>query len=77
MYEMKQISEKCYDINCPAKIGVYVRDKDHVFLVDSGNDKDAGRKVRQIFDKNGWNLFSITGKADAVFRDSMLLWQRI
>ena len=34
-------------------------DEDHVYLVDSGNDKDAGRKVRQILDKNGWRLTAI------------------
>ena len=59
MYELVQVSEKCYYINCPAKIGVYAADKDHVYLVDSGNDKDAGRKVRQILDKNGWRLAAI------------------
>lgn len=59
MYELVQISEKCYYINCPAKIGVYVPDKDNVYLVDSGNDKDAGRKVRQILDKNDWHLTAI------------------
>ncbi|MCM1162465.1 MAG: MBL fold metallo-hydrolase [Roseburia sp.] len=59
MYELIQISEKCYYINCPAKIGVYVEDGEHVYLVDSGNDKDAGRKVRQILDKNGWHLAAI------------------
>ena len=59
MYELVQVSEKCYYINCPAKIGVYAPDKDNVYLVDSGNDKDAGRKVRQILDKNGWNLTAI------------------
>ncbi len=56
MYELKQVSEKCYYINCPAKIGVYVPDQDNVYLVDSGNDKNTGRKVRQILDKNGWRL---------------------
>ena len=59
MYELVQVSEKCYYINCPAKIGVYVADRDHVYLVDSGNDKDAGRKVRQILEKNGWHLTAI------------------
>ena len=59
MYELVQISEKCYYINCPAKIGVYVPDKENVYLIDSGNDKDAGRKVRQILDKNGWHLAAI------------------
>ena len=30
-----------------------------VCLIDSGNDKEAGRKVRQILDKNGWKLQAI------------------
>ncbi len=59
MYKLIQVSEQCYYINCPAKIGVYVPDKDNVYLIDSGNDKDAGRKVRQLLDKNGWNLRAI------------------
>ncbi len=59
MYELVQVSEKCYYINSPAKIGVYAADEDHIYLVDSGNDKDAGRKVRQIMDKNGWHLTAI------------------
>ena len=59
MYELVQVSEKCYYINCPAKIGVYVADGENVYLVDSGNDKDAGRKVRQILDMNGWHLAAI------------------
>ena len=59
MYELVQVSEKCYYINCPAKIGVYAADAENVYLVDSGNDKDAGRKVRQILDKNGWHLAAI------------------
>ena len=59
MYELVQVSEKCYYINCPAKIGVYVADGENVYLVDSGNDKDAGRKVRHILDKNGWHLTAI------------------
>ena len=59
MYELVQASEKCYYINCPAKIGVYVAASENVYLVDSGNDKDAGRKVRQILDNNGWHLAAI------------------
>ena len=59
MYELVQASEKCYYINCPAKIGVYVAASENVYLVDSGNDKDAGRRVRQILDNNGWRLTAI------------------
>lgn len=54
-----EISEKCYYINCPAKIGVYFAEGENVYLIDSGNDKSAGRKVRQILDKNGWRLQGI------------------
>ena len=59
MYELVQVSERCYYINCPAKIGIYVSEGNHVYLIDSGSDKDAGRKVRQILDKNGWHLAAI------------------
>lgn len=38
MYELIQVSEQCYYINCPAKIGVYVPDRDNVYLIDSGNE---------------------------------------
>ena len=59
MYELIQVSEHCYYIQSPAKIGlVRLNDKD-VCLIDSGNDKDAGRKVRQLLDKNGWRLTAI------------------
>ena len=58
MYELEQVGAKSYYINCPAKIGLYA-DENGVYLIDSGNDKDAGRKVRQILDKNGWQLKAI------------------
>lgn len=59
MYELVQVSDRCYYINCPAKIGIYRQDEENVYLIDSGSDKDAGRKVRQILEKNGWRLKGI------------------
>lgn len=59
MYELNQVGEKSYYIDCPAKIGVYVADDKNVYLIDSGNDKDAGKKVRKILDGKGWNLSGI------------------
>lgn len=59
MYELVQVADNTYYIESPAKIGlVRLNDKD-VCLIDSGSDKDAGRKVRQILDKNGWTLKAI------------------
>lgn len=59
MYELVPISEKCYYINCPAKIGVYAPGGEQVYLIDSGSDKDAGRKVRRILEEKGWRLEAI------------------
>lgn len=59
MYELIQLSAQCYYINCPAKIGVYLADQSHVYLIDSGNDKDTGRKVRQILEQKEWCLSGI------------------
>lgn len=59
MYELIQVLNSTYYINCPAKIGLYLDGDNGVYLIDSGNDKEAGRKVRQILDKNGWTLRAI------------------
>ncbi|MGC2873042.1 MBL fold metallo-hydrolase [Ihubacter sp. mB4P-1] len=59
MYELYQVGEKSYYIECPAKIGVYLAGDGGVYLIDSGSDKDAGRKVRKILDEKGWTLLGI------------------
>ncbi len=59
MYELVKVGERSYYINSPAKIGIYLSDSLGVYLIDSGNDKDAGRKVRKVIDENGWSLKAI------------------
>lgn len=59
MFELIQVGEKSYYIDCPAKIGLYRVNDTEVYLIDSGNDKDAGRKVRRILSENGWSLKGI------------------
>ena len=59
MYELIQVSDRSYYIQCPAKIGLVRLNDTDVCLIDSGNDKDAGRKVRQILDSNNWRLTAI------------------
>lgn len=58
MYELMRVGERSLYINCPAKIGIYEAE-DGAYLIDSGNDKDAGRKVRQILEKNNRTLKGI------------------
>ncbi len=59
MFELNQVGEKSYYINCPAKIGIYRLNDTDVYLIDSGNDKDAGKKVCKILNENGWSLKDI------------------
>ena len=59
MYELIQVSGGSYYVQSPAKAGVVRLNDTDVCLIDSGSDKDAGRKIRQILDKNGWHLTAI------------------
>lgn len=59
MYELIQVSQRSYYVQSPAKIGLVKLGENDVCLIDSGSDKDAGRKVRQILDANGWRLSAI------------------
>lgn len=59
MYELIQAAERTYYIQCPAKMGVWKLNGTDAVLIDSGNDKDAGRKVQKLFDAQGWRLAAI------------------
>ncbi len=59
MYELIQVSGNSYYIQSPAKIGLVKVNDAEVCLIDSGNDKDAGKKVRRILEENGWTLRAI------------------
>lgn len=59
MYELIQVGENSYYIQSPAKIGLARTGEQEVCLIDSGGDKSAGRKVRQLLEANGWSLRAI------------------
>ncbi len=59
MYELIQAAGNSWYIQSPAKIGLVKLNEGEVCLIDSGSDKDAGRKVRQILDANHWKLKAI------------------
>lgn len=44
MYELIRISNTCCYMDAPAKVGFVTEDGGKVVLIDSGNDKDAGKK---------------------------------
>lgn len=59
MYELNRVGERTYYVNSPTNIGVYVTGDNRAYLIDSGNDKDAGKKVRRLLDEQGWTLVGI------------------
>ena len=57
--ELQKVGEKTYYIKNPTNIGIYKIDDNNVFIIDSGNDKDAGRKILKITEEQGWNIKGI------------------
>ena len=57
--ELVKVGEKTYYIQNPTNIGVYKINDNDVYLIDTGNDKDAGRKILKIIDEQGWNVKGI------------------
>lgn len=59
MYELIQVAENSYYIQSPAKVGLVKLNENEVRLIDTGNDKDAGKKIKKVLDANGWTLKAI------------------
>ena len=59
MFELIPAGPCTYYINSPAKIGVYLAGDSRIYLIDSGNDKDAGRKLNKILAQQNWQLAGI------------------
>ncbi len=57
--ELKQVGEKTFYIKNSTNIGVYKINDEEIYLIDSGNDKDAGRKILKIIDEQGWTIKGI------------------
>lgn len=57
MFELINVKGNTYYIENPAKIGLYKLNETDVCLIDTGNDKDAGRKIlNKILKPEGLNL---------------------
>ena len=54
-----KVGEKTYYIQNPTNIGIYKINDTDVYIIDSGNDKDAGKKILKITDEQGWNVKGI------------------
>lgn len=59
MYELIKASETAYYIDCPSKIGIIKVGDNEVFLIDSGNNREAGKRALKILNSKGWSLKGI------------------
>lgn len=57
--ELIKVGEKTYYIKNATNIGIYKVDDSNVYLIDSGNDKDAGKKILKIIEENNWKVKGI------------------
>ena len=57
--ELIKVGEKTYYLKNPTNIGIYKMNDNDICLIDSGNDKEAGKKILKIINEQGWNLKSI------------------
>lgn len=59
MYELIKVTGRAYYIDCPSKVGIVKIADDRVVLIDSGNDKEMGKRIKRILDAEGWTLDAI------------------
>ena len=57
--ELIKVGERTYYIKNPTNIGIYKVDENSVYIIDSGNDKDAGKKILKIIGEQGWTIKGI------------------
>lgn len=57
--ELVKVGEKTYYIKNPTNIGIYKVDDENIYLIDSGNDKEAGKKILKIVEEQGWKVKGI------------------
>ena len=59
MYELIQVSAHDYYLDCPAKMGLVKLNDTDVVAIDSGSDRDAGKKLLRAVQANGWRLTAV------------------
>lgn len=59
MYELKQVGTHSYYIESPAKIGIYKQNDTDIYLIDSGNDKESGKKILKVANQHNWRIKAI------------------
>ena len=59
MFELVKVTDCCYYIESPSKVGIYKRNDTDVYLIDSGSDKNSAKKTLKICNEQGWVIKGI------------------
>ncbi len=57
--ELIHVKGNTYYIKNATNIGVYKVDENQVYLIDSGNDKDSGRKICKLMEEHGFFIVGV------------------
>ena len=58
MYDLNQVGESTFYMDSPANVGFFT-DKNKVYLIDGGSDKDAAKKALKHIESRGWTLEAV------------------
>ena len=59
MFELVKVTDHCYYIESPSKVGIYKRNDTDVYLIDSGSDKNSAKKTLKICSEQGFIIKGI------------------
>ncbi len=59
LYELIQLGEDTYFIDCPSRVGVVRLCRRDVCLIDSGATPEAAKRIDQLLAQNGWRVSRI------------------
>lgn len=57
--ELIKVGERTYYIKNATNIGIYQINEKEIYVIDTGNDKDAGKKILKIIEEQGWTIKGI------------------
>lgn len=59
VYELHQVGEHTYYVDGPTQVGIVEVGQGEVCLIDTGNDKTAGKRLLRILNAHGWHLSGV------------------
>lgn len=59
MFELVSLGKRTYCLKNATNVGIYKENERDVWIIDTGNDKEAGRKILKIIEGKGWRVKGI------------------